>query len=54
MNAKASSNFCLPDLIELRDGLLRICNGLQQIIAFAAEESEPLFAFVVFLEPPSC
>src|SRR6267378_3696497 len=42
--------FLFADLIELRDGLLRICNGLQQIVPFAAEESEPLFAFVVFLE----
>ncbi len=42
--------FLFADLIELRDGLLRIGDGLQQVVPLAAEEFEPLLAFIVFLE----
>jgi len=38
------------DLVEFRDGLLRVGDGLQQIVPLAAEESKSLFALVIFLE----
>ena len=40
----------LRDLVELRDGLLRVGDRLQQVLAFAAHERKALFALVVLFE----
>ena len=42
--------FFLGDQVEFRDGLLRVGDGLQQVVAFARQEREALLALVVFLE----
>ena len=42
--------FLARDLVELGDGLLGIGDGLQQVLALAAQEFESLLALVVFLE----
>ena len=42
--------FFLGGLVQLGDGLLRVRDGLQQVVALAGEEREALLAFVKFLE----
>ena len=42
--------FFLGDDVQLRDGLLRVRDGLQQVVALARQEGEALLAFVEFLQ----
>jgi hypothetical protein len=42
--------FFLGGLVELNDGLLRVGDGSQQVVALAREEGEALLAFVEFFK----
>ncbi len=50
MRAKASSNFCVRDLIDFLDGGLRVFDGVEQVFALSFEEAVPIRRFLVLLE----